>query len=207
MKTLGEFLKAKREASDLSLRDADKLSGVSFSHIKDIEKGKTRPTFDKVAKLLKAYHASMEDLLAETGYMPPNVAPAKIGKMRQIPIISWVKAGEWEEVCDNFQPGEAEDWIETDVKGECVFALHVQGDSMEPEFHEGEIIIVNPNVDVNPGNYVVVKNSHGEATLKQLKKYGNTFVLHPLNPKYPEMEVKKGEFQIIGKVVKKEKRY
>lgn len=62
-------------------------------------------------------------------------------------------------------------------------------------------------VDMNSGDYVVVKNGKGEATLKQLKKYGNTFVLHPLNPRYQDMEVIKGEFQIIGKVVKKKKRY
>lgn len=61
-------------------------------------------------------------------------------------------------------------------------------------------------MDVNPGDYVVVKNGKGEATLKQLKKYGNTFVLHPLNPGYQDMEVKKWEFQIIGKVAEK-KRY
>lgn len=40
-----------------------------------------------------------------------------------------------------------------------------------------------------------------------LKKYGNTFVLHPLNPKYQDMEVKKGEFQIIGRVGDTEIRY
>lgn len=37
--------------------------------------------------------------------------------------------------------------------------------------------------------------------------YGNTFLLHPLNSRYQDMEVKKGEFQVIGRVVKKEKRY
>lgn len=46
-----------------------------------------------------------------------------------------------------------------------------------------------------------------EPASRGLITYGNTFVLHPLNPKYQDMEVKKGEFQIIGKVVKKEKRY
>lgn len=38
-------------------------------------------------------------------------------------------------------------------------------------------------------------------------KYGPRWVLHPLNPKYEDQEVPKGAFKIIGKVVKKEKRY
>ena len=55
--------------------------------------------------------------------------------------------------------------------------------------------VINPHVDVNPGDYVVVKNGKGEATLKQLKKYGNTFVLYPLNPRYPDMEEKRVSFR------------
>lgn len=207
MKTMGEFLKEQRQAKDWSLREAEKHTGVSFVHIKDIENGVKSPSFDIIMKMIKGLSADMVEFLKETGYMPPNVSPAKMGKQRLVPIISWVKAGDWTEVCDMFQPGDADDWIETDIKGKCVFALRVAGDSMEPEFNEGELIVVNPHVDVNPGDYVVVKNGKGEATLKQLKKYGNTFVLHPLNSRYQDMEVKKDEFQIIGRVAEKKKRY
>jgi len=35
---------------------------------------------------------------------------------------------------------------------------------------------------------VVVSNEEGEATFKQIKKYGKTRVLHPLNPKYDDIE-------------------
>ncbi|MBI5326824.1 MAG: transcriptional regulator, partial [Deltaproteobacteria bacterium] len=43
---------------------------------------------------------------------------------------------------------------------------------------------------------------------KQLKKYGDTVVLHPLNPKYPDMEITaKHKYRIVGKVVEKKKRY
>ncbi len=44
--------------------------------------------------------------------------------------------------------------------------------------------------------------------MKQLKKYGTTRVLHPLNPTYEDIEVKKEvEYRIIGVVVEKKKRY
>ncbi|MBI5198441.1 MAG: hypothetical protein HZA09_00265 [Nitrospirae bacterium] len=47
-----------------------------------------------------------------------------------------------------------------------------------------------------------------KATFKQLKKYGDYFVLHSLNPKYPDIELKKGnKYTVVGKVVKKEKKY
>ncbi len=97
---------------------------------------------------------------------------------------------------------------ESDVKGKSVFALRIKGDSMEPEFREGDVVIVNPHVEAKPGDYVVVKNDEEEATFKQLKKFGDTLVLHPLNSKYEDIELKKGvKYRIVGKVVKKEKRY
>ena len=47
-----------------------------------------------------------------------------------------------------------------------------------------------------------------EATFKQLKKYGRTRVLHPLNPKYDDIELSKDiEYRIVGVVVEKKRRY
>lgn len=40
---------------------------------------------------------------------------------------------------------------------------------MEPEFREGEVVIVNPHVEAKPGDYVIVKNDEEEATFKQLR--------------------------------------
>jgi len=55
---------------------------------------------------------------------------------------------------------------------------------------------------------VVVSNEEGEATFKQLKKYGRTRVLHPLNPKYDDIELSKdSEYRVVGVVIEKKKRY
>jgi SOS-response transcriptional repressor LexA len=206
---VGEYLKKKREEKGLSLRDASKLSGVSYVHIRDIELGKKTPSFNIVMALLRAYHADIQEFLKETGYLPADVEIAKTKKLRPVPIISWVTAGKWHEVVDPYQPGVAEEWVESDVAGANVFALRVKGDSMEPEFVEGDIIIVNPHIAPKPGDFVIVKNEeNGEATFKQLKKYGDTLILHPLNPKYPDIEItSRHKIRIIGKVVEKKKKY
>ena len=53
---------------------------------------------------------------------------------------------------------------------------------------------------------IVKDEGNGEATFKQSKKYGETTVTHPLNPRYPDIELKKRfKYRIVGKVVKKEK--
>ena len=57
-------------------------------------------------------------------------------------------------------------------------------------------------------DYVVVSSEEGEATFKQLKKYGRTRVLHPLSPMYDDIELsRETEYRIIGVVVEKKKRY
>jgi len=60
-----------------------------------------------------------------------------------------------------------------------------------------------------PGDYVIVKNDdNGEATFKQLRKYGETIFLHPLSSKYEDIELNaRSKYRVVGKVVKKEKRY
>lgn len=78
---------------------------------------------------------------------------------------------------------------------------------MEPESRDGDIIIVNPYIKPNHNDYIVLKNTKDETVIKQLKKYGKARILHPLNPKYPDIELSdKNQYRIIGKVVEK-KRY
>ena len=58
------------------------------------------------------------------------------------------------------------------------------------------------------GTERVKASCDGEAIFKQLRKYGHTLVLHPLNSKYEDIELKKGRrYRIVGKVVEKKKRY
>jgi hypothetical protein len=55
------------EAMGLSLRDASKLSGVSHTHIRDMQDRRSTPSFEMVVKYLKAY---MVDINAE--YVMPK---------------------------------------------------------------------------------------------------------------------------------------
>jgi SOS-response transcriptional repressor LexA len=200
MKKLGEFLKEKRKERGYSLRDLEKLAGVTNPHIRYVEEEMRKPTFDVLMKLLNALQVEASEFLVETGYMKPITAG---GKGKRIPVISWVRAGHWKEALECGEEGE---FVETDAKGE--FALRVEGDSMEPEFREGDIIVVDPYRKQEQNDYVVVCNAEYEATLKQLKKYGKARVLHPLNPKYEDIELTKdGGHKLIGVVVEKKKKY
>ena len=89
----------------MSLRDASKLSGVSHTHIRDIEDGRSVPSFEMVMKFLRAYGVAIEVFLRETGYLSSRGEPEDLGAVRRVPVISWAQAGNWQGLCANFQYG------------------------------------------------------------------------------------------------------
>ena len=78
---------------------------------------------------------------------------------------------------------------------------------MEPLFHEGETIIVDPGREVINGSYVVAKNGDNEATFKQFVVDGSSVFLKPLNGRYPIKDMTGIRFSIVGVVVAKEMRF
>lgn len=64
-----------------------------------------------------------------------------------------------------------------------VFALRVLGDSMAPEFADGEIIVVEPDGALCEGCFVLAQ-VEGEWTFRQLARAGDRWHLHALNPAY-----------------------
>lgn len=65
--------------------------------------------------------------------------------------------------------------------GAEAFALRVLGDDMAPEFLDGEIIIVEPDGALKDGSFVLAQHS-GQWTFRQLRRDGEGWVLHALNP-------------------------
>jgi SOS-response transcriptional repressor LexA len=134
-------------------------------------------------------------------------APEPSRPPSRVPIISWVQAGDWSCVADPFHPGDAEEWVNTtETAHPNAFALVVKGDSMEPEFAEGDIITVDPGRAYCSGSFVVVKNGD-EATFKQLIIDGSSVFLKPLNDRYPIKDVTGMDIRVVGVVIEKRKRY
>jgi SOS-response transcriptional repressor LexA len=64
----------------------------------------------------------------------------------------------------------------------------VLGHSMAPEFNEGEIIIIEPDGLQKDGSYVLAWYQE-EWTFRQLLKVRGGWVLHPLNPTFPDIPI------------------
>lgn len=153
----------------------------------------------------------------ETGVGPmaisgvSNVAIAPVGA-RAIPLISYVQAGAWTDVVDNYQPGDADEFLLTDLElSSNAFALEIKGDSMLPEFKAGDRVIIDPAVCPQPGDYVAAKNGEDEATFKKYRPRGvndrgdTIFELVPLNEDYPSMRSDLTPIRIVGTMVEHRK--
>lgn len=132
-----------------------------------------------------------------------NVSEAPEIKRYRVPLISGVQAGKWTDIVDNFEPGDAEDWLPTTATvGPHAFALRVEGDSMTApagkSIPEGAIVIVDPEAYADNGSIVVAKMADSDrATLKKLVIDGPNRYLRPLNPDYAVIPIN-GNCHIVG---------
>ncbi|MDO8905016.1 S24 family peptidase [Hydrogenophaga sp.] len=69
--------------------------------------------------------------------------------------------------------------------GSEAFALRVLGTSMEPEFLEGEIILIEPGGLVRDGSFVLAQHG-GEWIFRQLCRQASGWTLHALNPAFAD---------------------
>lgn len=223
--TLAERIKAARKYASLTQKQLADAAKVEQPLISQLETGKTLKTA-YLTHIAKACRVSAQWLASGEGQMVPgmrnpdgslnlikpwedsghlNVAPAQEShrKDKEYPLISWVAAGCWQEACDNFHPGDAEQWIASDANaGPHGYWLTVKGPSMQPAFMEGSRILVKPEgFDLVSGKFYIAKlMDTGETTFKQYIRDGGIGFLQPLNSAFPIMQIT-DNVQIIGQVV------
>ncbi len=124
-------------------------------------------------------------------------------EVKEYPLISWVAAGAWQESCDNFNPGDADEWLMSDHNaGPHGYWLEIKGPSMLPTFTPGMRILVRPEgFDLVSGKYYVAKLlDTGETTFKQYLRDGGMGYLQPLNQAFPVIPIDEG-VAMVGLVI------
>ena len=91
--------------------------------------------------------------------------------------------------------------IELPVDIDADFVIPIKGDSMEPDYHDGDLVFIQTSVDLNDG-VIGVFSYDGDAYIKQLVIDKEQAYLHSLNPAYKDMPITpETDFRIIGEVV------
>lgn len=174
MDTLAKRVKARRQELGMTQDELALQSGLKQPDISKIERGLIQKTTGMIG-LSRALKCSPDWLDTGDGEMlgagESNLVEAG-GADGEIPLISWVIAGEFCESPDNFHTGDAEDYLPRPLSsmGKNTFALTVRGDSMNVEggYQEGEIVYVDPDKQPWPGCDVVAKVDN-KVNLKRYK--------------------------------------
>ncbi|HDZ8828511.1 TPA: helix-turn-helix domain-containing protein [Aeromonas hydrophila] len=167
-----------------------------------------------LSKIAEALSVPVAELFSD------NLQPAQHQNMElatpdihRIPVITYVQAGVWTETSEIRECDGNMAYITTDLDlGQRAFAIVIRGNSMEPEFTEGDLVLIDPDEPLHPGDFVVAKNGEEEATFKKYRPRGYSedgqeiFELAPLNDDYPTMRSDRQHIQIIGTMVEHRRR-
>lgn len=184
MTTLGENLKTIRKLKKMTQKELAQKSGVKQSVISDLETGNAKTT-GSIIELANALGVTAEDLRkGVVGEIETtNIAPVQA---RMAPVLSWVQAGNFTNV-ESVDMSQVLEWFPLPEDCEKCFYLKVRGVSNEPDFIEGDYIVVDPTVhysDMQSGDIIVVRNDK-DATFKKLviESDGSRF-LKAINPNF-----------------------
>lgn len=173
----GKRLKQLMEDKSIKPKALADMMDVDTSYISQLRSSHRNPGRETLIKLSRALNLTMDDFVTSSNIERANVPEGCI------PVISLVQAGKWNEAIDSYPPGVSDEWIQYETKNKGVFALKVKGTSMEPEYRDGDLIIVNPQTEAHVGDDVIAKYGD-QVTFKRLKIYkpGEMVMLSPLNP-------------------------
>ncbi len=199
---IGERLKSIRESKGLSQAQLAKLCGYSAaSRIGNYELGERKISADDAMIISEVLGVSPAELMFGS-------QAEQVVRNYSYPLFTKVQAGCFTENGNSYTDRDAEDWIPTAKKASNkAFWLEVEGHSMtapqggKPSFPEGMLILVDPEEDVEFGDFCVARMLNDEFTFKRLIRDGGVEYLEPLNPRYELIPIN-GNCQIVGKVVK-----
>jgi len=163
------------------------------------------PGTESLAKVLEATGASLE---AFTALITGARALASSGSIRQIqrriPLIGLAQAG-GEGFFDDGGYPVGGGWDEVslpDIADPNAYALEISGESMDPVFRDGDLVIVSPSAPIRRGDRVVARTMGGEVMAKQLARRSARRVdLRSLNPTYPNYSFDLAEISWLHRIV------
>jgi len=190
------------EQASLSASGLAKRAGLdptTFNKSKRITAaGRPRwPSTESISKALTATGTTLQNfvgLVEGSGIVPA----------RAVPLLGFAEAGAGGYFDDGgFPAGEGWDEIAFPALGdEHAYALEVSGQSMEPAYRDGDVVIVSPAAPIRRGDRVVVKTRSGEVMAKELRRQtGKSIELKSLNTDHADRTLAMSDVLWIARIL------
>lgn len=207
-------LKRIMEAKGLTANALAEMSEVPQPTISRILNGNHGdPRTNTLAKLASALGCTVAELRGDeiegqltaivNNHTIPGNEVTTARPVRQVPLITWAVAAKWPSSTRGVDK-KKDETVTTSYQGSTqLYALRVQGDSMEPKFPDGCTIFIEPDETPKHGSFVIVKKADlKECILRQFVSEGAINFLKPINPDYKNMIIQLGKSDLVCGVVK-----
>lgn len=207
MATLYDRIRSRRTELGLTVEElAHKMGYKDKSSISKIENGKADIPQSKIAafadalETTPAYLMGWEEQPTPASTKKPTIPPGfePMPEMDMVPLVGRIACG---------TPITAEQNVERMVcvpsKWHSTFTLTCKGDSMEPRIHDGDLVAIRSQPEVENGEIAAVRID-GEATLKHVYLHDNFIELRPENPVFSSIILSREDMNnvvIEGKAV------
>jgi len=165
---LHEKIKIARIRAGYTQKALADLFGVTRSAIYLWEKSKeekgTAPGADKLHELANLFHVNVNDLLDDAVDLGNGDMISDVDKLRYPRVIGTAKMGDGGYYVD-LEGGDG--YVEFESATGSV-AIRVRGDSMYPAIRDGWYVILEPNSELQLGEYVLVAFTDGKKMVKEL---------------------------------------
>jgi len=142
------------------------------------------PSTESLAKVLDATGASLELF---TSLVTGSATVTTARPPRRIPLLGLAQAGGNGFFDDaGFPVGGSWDEVSLPEIGDPhAYALEIAGDSMEPVFRDGNMVVISPAAPIRRGDRVALRTAGGEVMAKQLaRRSAKRIELKSLNPEH-----------------------
>ena len=182
--------------------------GVKYSTFADWCNGNYYPRIDKIELLANYFGINKSNLIEEQGH-DRNSKLARMEKnVVRVPLLGKIPAGvPFEAIEDEYTVDFEEVPVEWTHGDKEYFALKIVGDSMEPEYSDGDTVVFLKTPEFNSGQDCCVRINGSDATFKRVTIREDGLMLTPLNlnnstgfmPKiYSAEEVENLPVEILG---------
>ena len=199
-----DTLAAEHGLSPSGLAKRSGLDATTFNPSKrKMPDGRLRwPSTESISKVLGAVSESPEAFISLVTGSPRAVSAVRLPT--RIPLLGLAQAG-GEGFFDDggFPVGGSWDEVSVPEIGDPnAYALEISGDSMEPVFREGDMVVVSPSAPIRRGDRVVVKTWSGEVMAKQLtRKSAKRIELKSLNAAHRDRSFEVTEVAWLHRII------
>lgn len=176
MTSIGEQIKYARTAKGISQNQLAKRAGISQAGLSAIENTTKSPNIDTLNRIANALGIPITALLGD-----PQIVTSRRPKTKKtIPVLGQIPAGIPIEAIEDVL--DYEDLSEQEAADDFeYFGLRIKGNSMYPEYQDGDTIIVRRQDTAETGDDAVVMVNGYDATFKRIKRSADGIILMPIN--------------------------